>query len=88
MRNKIGVTLLISLMLSLSFMPLVVAADDGKSIIKEMVQAPADYSVSTNPIWMDDRFYRIYGGDGIPFGWNEFLRGWYYLDNRLYRIWD
>jgi hypothetical protein len=45
MKYKISAVLMLSLMLSMLFMPLAVAADDGKSIIKGMVQAPGDYSV-------------------------------------------
>ena len=45
MKYRISVVLLLSLMLSMLFIPMAVAADDGKSIIKEMVQSPADYCV-------------------------------------------
>ena len=44
MKHRITAVILLSLMLSMLFMPLSVLADDGKSIIKEMVQTPADYS--------------------------------------------
>ena len=44
MKSKISAVLMLSLMLSMIFMPLTVAADGGKSIVKEMVQAPVDYS--------------------------------------------
>jgi len=67
MMGKIGVTLLISLLLMILFIPLAVAADDGKSIIKEMVQAPADYSVSISAppyaIFEIDRFIMSGYGD-------------------------
>ena len=36
-------------MLSMTFIPLSVSADDSKSIVKEMVQSPADYSVGISP---------------------------------------
>ena len=49
MKYKISAVLLSSLMLSVLLMPVAFAADDGKSIIKGMVQAPADYSVSGIP---------------------------------------
>ena len=58
MKYRISVVLLLSLMLSMLFMPMVVAADDGKSIIKGMVQAPADYSVGISSeyiFWELDR---------------------------------
>ena len=45
MKHRISVALVLSLMLSMLFMPLAVSADDDKSIVKEMVQAPGDYSV-------------------------------------------
>ena len=48
MKHRIGAFLMLSLMLSMLFIPLAVSADDGKSIIKGMVQAPADYSVGIN----------------------------------------
>ena len=49
MKQKITAILMLSLMLSMIFMPLSVSANDGKSIVKEMVQAPTDYSVGINP---------------------------------------
>ena len=45
MRSKIGVALLSLLLLSVLAVPMAGAVDNGKSIIKEMVQAPTDYSV-------------------------------------------
>jgi hypothetical protein len=45
MKHKISAILMLSLMLSMLLMPMAVSADTGKSIIKEMVQAPTDYSV-------------------------------------------
>ena len=47
MKYRIITVMLLSLMISMLFMPLAVAADDSKSILKEMVQAPADYSVGS-----------------------------------------
>ena len=49
MKHKISAILILSLILSMLLMPLAVSADNGKSIIKNMVQAPADYSVGINP---------------------------------------
>ena len=49
MKHRISAVLLLSLMLSMLFIPLAVTADDGKSIIKGMVQAPTDYSVGITP---------------------------------------
>ena len=45
MKHRISVILILSLMLSMLFIPLAVSAQEGKSIIKDMVQAPADYIV-------------------------------------------
>ena len=59
MKYKLSVVMLLSLMLSMLFMPIVVAADDGKAVVKEMVQAPADYGVgltlSPYILWELDR---------------------------------
>ena len=74
MRTKIGVTLLISLLLSMLFMPLAVAADGGKSIIKEMVQSPAYYSVE-NCIFCGNPFQRF-----------EFTPFWRWLTNNFDRL--
>ena len=49
MKSKIIVTLLISLLLSMLLIPVPIGANDGKSILKEMVQAPSDYSVGLMP---------------------------------------
>ena len=65
MKHRISAVLMLSLMLSMLFMPLAVSADDGKSIIKEMVQTPADYSIG-----LDQNDYAIVD-----------LYGRYYLDN-------
>ena len=88
MKHRISAVLLLSLMLSMVFMPLSVSADEGKSIIKSMVQAPEDYSVSgIAPIQLEDRLYRYFGGDGLPQGYSVFLRNML-LGNNLLRIWD
>ena len=49
MKHKISAILMLSLMLSMILMPMAVSADNGKSIIKNMVQAPTDYSVGLEP---------------------------------------
>ena len=54
-------------MLSMIFMPLVVSADSGKSIIKEMVQTPADYSVG-NGIISPYGFYDLLGMGYLGYG--------------------
>ncbi|GAG46756.1 unnamed protein product [marine sediment metagenome] len=67
MKYRIGISLTLFLLISMLFMPLAVSADDGKSIIKEMVQAPADYSVgliiSPYAIFEIDRFIMSGYGD-------------------------
>ena len=86
MRGKICFALLISLLLSLLFMPLAVSADDGKSIIKGMVQAPAEYSVGNclncliYGIWELDRYWLIPGYGNIV------DRMWVYPSWVFYRI--
>ena len=67
MKYKIVAILMLSLMLSMLLMPLAVAADDGKSIIKEMVQAPADYSVG-NGILSPYGFYELLGRGILGYG--------------------
>ena len=69
-------------MISMLFMPIAVTADDGKSIIKEMVQAPADYDVSLNP-W-DYKIIHLWGR-GV--GYDIYDRIWvYYPDWVFFRL--
>ena len=58
MKKRIGVTILLSLLLlSLLVVPSAVAAEGDKSLIKDMVQSPADYSVNHGPV---SDFIRLY----------------------------
>ena len=85
MEYRISAVLLVSLMLSMLFMPLAVAADDGKSIIKEMVQAPADYSVGIiifippYSFWELDRHWPNNGYDINRPGSFPFLRLFFFI---------
>ena len=79
MRKRIGVASLLILLLCSIAVPLVGNADSKKAIIKEMVQSPADYSVSLMPgdyqLWV----FRYY------FNFEDYPRqAWF--DGRLYRL--
>ena len=60
MKQRIIAILILTLMLSMLFMPLAVSADSGKSIIKEMVKAPGDYSVGWYTFNRFDRMDDMY----------------------------
>lgn len=74
MKHKISAILMLSLMLSMTFMPMAVSADDGKSIIKDMVQAPSDYSVGIT-IW--DYIFDDFWGRGYLGYMDAYDRAWY-----------
>ena len=79
MRGKIGVAILVSLLLSMLLVPVSIGSEGDKAVIKEMVQAPADYSVSLVPgdyLITGDRYYR--NVDDYP---RNMLTGY-----RLYRL--
>ena len=59
MEHRTIAILLLSLMLSMLVMPLAIAIEDSKSVIKGMVQSPADYSVGLKP-W-DYRIWALTG---------------------------
>ena len=80
MRNKIGVAFILFVLLGIIAMPLVGVADSDKAIIKEMVQAPADYSVSLLP---ED--YLMHWAERYNDNTNDFPRHQWF-DWRLYRL--
>ena len=76
MKHRIIAVMLLSLMLSMLFMPLAVIADDSKSIIKGMVQAPADYSVGFTKF--DYGFLHLYGRYHLGGYLDAYDRVWVY----------
>ena len=74
MKLKISIIIFLSLLLlSLLVVPPAGAAEGGKSMLKEMVQAPGDYSVSgVEP----SPFHRLLSGDLHRFDPFLFLRGY------------
>ena len=80
MKFKISVSLLVSLLFMMLLIPVSIGADDGKSILKEMVQAPEDYSVG---FWPDE--YLMHWGLRYFFNPFEYPRqSWF--DGRYYRL--
>ena len=81
MKHNISIIFILSLlMLSLLVVPVAGAADGDKTLVKEMVQAPADYSV-------DLGIYDYYH-DLLRFlddAASDFFRQWY-TNWRLYRL--
>ena len=62
MKQRISAVLMLSLMLSMLLLPLSASADTGKSIVKEMVQSPADYSVNNgNYFFTPYSFWELFG---------------------------
>ena len=81
MKNKIGMTILLSLLLlSLLVVPVAGAADGVKALVKEMVQAPGEYSVGLN--YFDYYTELMRWEDG---GWQYMLRN-LMTDFRLFRL--
>ena len=80
MRNRITVTLLLLILLATMAMPLVGAAEGDKAVIKEMVQAPSDYSVSLMP-WQ----YLMHYAERYYDNTNDFPRHEWF-DYRFYRL--
>ena len=80
MRKRISVVFILSLLIGAMAMPLAVAVDNDKNIIKEMVQAPADYSVSLN--WWD---YLMHWGLRYYYNYEDFPRH-EWNDWRFYRL--
>ena len=85
MKYRFSVVLLLSLLLSMLFMPLAVSAEDGKSIIKEMVQSPEDYSVGRlDPIFLKYGIWDIDRHWLIPGYFNMADRYWQYMPSRVF----
>ena len=85
MKYRIGAVLLLSLMLSMLFMPLAVSADDSKSIIKEMVQSPQEYGVGVlDPIFLKYGIWDIDRHWSIPGYYNMADRYWQYMPSRVF----
>ena len=80
MRKKIGVTFILFVLLGTMAMPMVIAADSDKTIIKEMVQAPAEYSVSLMP---DD--YLMHWAERYYTNYDDYPRH-VWSDYRFYRL--
>ena len=82
MKYRISAFLLLSLMLSMLFMPLAVTADGGKSIIKEMVQTPGEYSVG-NGLISPYTFLDLLGRGGLGY-FDAYNRAFMYMPDWVF----
>ena len=83
MKHNISIVLILSLLLlSLLVVPVAGATDGDKALVKDMVQSPADHSVSLTPY-----DYLMHWADRYHFNAQDYLRhSW--TDLRFYRIGD